>query len=187
MTNAALVAAESSSEHSILLPEAYDILWGTVSFILLFILFRKFVLPPMRKVMAERAEKIEGGIARARAMQDEAEASRAKYQQALSDAAQEAAQIRAEAHTEGGHIIAAARDAANVTAAGITARADAQIAADRDAAVGALKTEVGGLAVALASKIVGESLTDDARAKATIDRFIAELEAAAEGQPGGGR
>jgi F-type H+-transporting ATPase subunit b len=187
MTNAALVAAESSSEHSILLPEAYDILWGTVSFILLFILFRKFVLPPLRKVMAERAEKIEGGIARAKALQDEAEASKAQYQQALAEAAQEAAKIKAEAHTEGGQIIAEARDAANAAAAGIAARADAQIAAERESAVGTLKTEVGGLAVALASKIVGESLTDDERAKATVDRFIAELEAAAEANPGGGR
>ena len=35
------------------------------------------------------------------------------------------------------------------------------------------------LALALAGKVVGESLTDDARAKATIDRFIADLEAQA--------
>lgn len=186
MTQAALVAAESS-ENNILLPAAYDILWGTVSFILLFILFRKFVLPPLRKVMAERSEKIEGGIAKAKAMQAEAEASKAQYQQALAQAAQEAAQIRTSAQAEGGQIIADARTQATDLAAGITARADAQIAADRDAAVGSLKSEVGGLAVTLASKIVGETLTDDARAKATVDRFIAELEAAAGSGAGGAR
>jgi F-type H+-transporting ATPase subunit b len=36
--------------------------------------------------------------------------------------------------------------------------------------------EVGSLSVNLAGKIVGESLTDDARVSSTVDRFIADLE-----------
>jgi len=40
---------------------------------------------------------------------------------------------------------------------------------------------VGTLALTLASKVVGESLADDARARATVDRFIADLEAQANG------
>jgi F-type H+-transporting ATPase subunit b len=177
----ALAVAASEGEHSILLPEAYDILWGTVSFILLFILFQKYVLPSLRKVMAERDEKIRGGIAKAKAMQEEAEAARLHYQEQLSTAAKQAAGIRTAAHSEGEQIVAEARDQATEVASGITARADAQIAADRDAAIASLKSEVGDLAVTLASKIVGESLTDDKRAKATVDRFIADLEAAAAG------
>lgn len=176
-----VAASSEEGEHSILLPELYDILWGTVSFILLFILFRKYVLPQLQKVMEQRDEKIKGGIAKAQAMQEEAEAARTQYQSQLAAAAKEAAGIRTSAHAEGEQIVAEARDQATAVAAGITARADAQIAADRDAAIGALKTQVGDLAVTLASKIVGESLTDDARAKATIDRFIADLEAAAAG------
>lgn len=174
-----VAAATSEEEHNILLPAAYDILWGTVSFVLLFILFKKYVLPALTKVMAERDEKIKGGIARAQAMQEEAARTKSEYQDRLAAAAKEAATIRTAAQGEGEQIVAEARNEATELAAGITARADAQIAADRDAAVGALKTQVGDLAVSLASKIVGESLTDDQRAKATVDRFIAELEAAA--------
>ena len=37
------------------------------------------------------------------------------------------------------------------------------------------------LAVSLAGKVVGESLEDDARARATVDRFIADLESQAAG------
>ena len=37
------------------------------------------------------------------------------------------------------------------------------------------------LALTLAGKVVGESLEDDARARATVDRFIADLEAQAAG------
>ena len=42
---------------------------------------------------------------------------------------------------------------------------------------------MGELAVDLASRIVGESLEEEARRKGTVERFLAELDAA----PAGGR
>jgi F-type H+-transporting ATPase subunit b len=39
-----------------------------------------------------------------------------------------------------------------------------------------LRRDVSELALTLAGKVVGESLTDDARARASVDRFIADLE-----------
>jgi F-type H+-transporting ATPase subunit b len=39
-----------------------------------------------------------------------------------------------------------------------------------------LRSEIGGLATTLAGRIVGESLTDDERARRTVDRFLADLE-----------
>ena len=58
----------------------------------------------------------------------------------------------------------------------LLANAKAQIEAERAAAVSSLRTEIGGLATTLAGRIVGESLDDDARARRTVDRFIADLE-----------
>jgi len=58
----------------------------------------------------------------------------------------------------------------------------AQLDADAQATRAALRTDVGALAVQLASKIVGESLEDEARQRGTVDRFLAELEAKAEAQ-----
>ena len=43
-----------------------------------------------------------------------------------------------------------------------------------------LQKEIGDLAVTLAGKIVGESLADDAKARASVDRFLDELEAQAK-------
>ena len=40
-----------------------------------------------------------------------------------------------------------------------------------------LRNEVGGLALDLAGGVVGETLSDDARATAVVDRFLADLEA----------
>ena len=58
----------------------------------------------------------------------------------------------------------------------LLANAKAQIDAERASAVNELRTEIGGLATTLAGRIVGESLDDDARARRTVERFIADLE-----------
>lgn len=179
-----LIPAAEEETHNPILPASYDILWGTVSFVIILWLFGKYVLPVFNRILTERAEKIEGGIENARAMQAEAARSRDAYADKLADAAVAASAIRNTAHEDGQQIVAEAREAAAEQAAALTARADAQITAERQAAIGALQRDVGELALTLASKIVGETLTDDERARATVDRFISELEATA-GSNGG--
>ena len=58
----------------------------------------------------------------------------------------------------------------------ITENAQKTIEAERAAAAVSLRSEVGSLATALAGKIVGEALTDDARSARVVDRFLADLE-----------
>ena len=48
-----------------------------------------------------------------------------------------------------------------------------------------LRSEIGGLATTLASRIVGESLEDDERARRTVDRFLADLEGQSTEAPAG--
>jgi len=179
MDTVTILAAESENP---LLPATYDILWGTLSFVILLAMFWKYVLPSFIRITAERTERIEGGIEHAKVMQAEAARSRDAYSDQLEQATMEASANRTPAHTERAQIVNAARPEALTVAAAVSARADAQIQAERDSALGSLQRDVGDLALQLASKIVGESLTDDVRARATVDRFIAELEAAADAQ-----
>lgn len=172
-----ILAAEETPNP--LIPASYDLLWGGICFIILLFLFWKYVLPTYNRVSAERTEKIQGGIARAKELQAEAERSKESFSAQLEAATKEAASIRTNAHAEGEQIVNRARDEATRTAADVAARADAQIQVEREAAVGSLQRDVGDLALQLASKIVGESLSDDQRARATIDRFIADLESGA--------
>jgi F-type H+-transporting ATPase subunit b len=48
-----------------------------------------------------------------------------------------------------------------------------------------MRAEIGTLATTLASRIVGESLEDDERARRTVDRFLADLEGEGEPTPAG--
>ena len=74
--------------------------------------FWKYVLPRFDTVLAQRAEKIEGGIERAEQIKDDAQAALARYTAGLSQARGEAARIRAQARTEGERILGEARSTA---------------------------------------------------------------------------
>ena len=71
------------------------------------------------------------------------------------------------------------REQANAEATRIVDSAKKQTEADRQAAAVSLRSDVGRLSTDLASKIVGESLHDEARQKGIVDRFLAELESGA--------
>ena len=68
------------------------------------------------------------------------------------------------------------REQAQAEARRVTEAAQAQIEAERQQALISLRAEVGTLATELASRIVGESLTDQARQSRMVDRFLDELE-----------
>jgi F-type H+-transporting ATPase subunit b len=169
------------AESNVLLPPIDELILGTIAFILVFWALSKFALPGIKKALEERTAAIEGGIQRAEAREAEAAALYAQYQAQLAEARTEAAQIRAQAQADKLALVEEAKREAADAAAAVTARADAAITAERASTVASLHREVGNLAVSLAGKVVGESLEDDARARATIDRFIADLESQASG------
>ena len=161
-----------------LLPEHLsELIAGVVLFLLIWLVVAKKVVPVFEKTYAERTAEISGGIEKAEAAQAEAAAALAEYQAQLATAREEAGRIREEAKAQGAQIIAEMRAHAQDEADRLLAQAKAQIDAERAQAVQQLRTEVGGLATSLAGKIVGESLDDDERARRTVDRFIADLEA----------
>ena len=162
---------------AIFFPAGYDILWSFVVFVVIALFFALFAIPRFRKILDERAERIEGGVARAEAVQAQAAEALDEYKKQLADARAEAARIREAARAEGTEILAEMKQQAQDDADRITASAHAQIEAERQAAVASLRAEVGSLAIDLASGVIGESLNDDARASAVVDRFLADLEA----------
>jgi len=93
-----------------------------------------------------------------------------------AEARNSAAGIRAAADEEKRAIIDEAKSAAVAEASAVAQRAAEQVKAERSQAVSSLQKEVGSLALDLAGKVVGESLSDDARARAVVDRFISDLE-----------
>ena len=158
-------------------PAGAELVLGTVCFVVVFAILGKLLLPRITKLLNEREDAIQGGINRADEAQAEAQAVLQQYRAQLDDARHEASRIREDAHEQGAQIIAEMRERAEAEARRITDAAQSQIEADRQQALVSLRTEVGSLATELASRIVGESLTDTARQSRMVDRFLDEISA----------
>ncbi len=175
-----LAAAEEHAEAepiNPLIPPLYDIFWSAVAFAIIVFFIIRYALPRMQKMLDERSALIEGGIEKAQNAQAEAQAALESYNRQLNEARSEAAAIREQARADGAKILAEMKEHANAEAARIAANAQVQIEAERQAALVSLRAEVGTLALSLASNIIGETLSDDKRANAVVDRFLADLEA----------
>ena len=159
-----------------LVPAGAELVIGTICFLVVFGVLGKLLMPRVTKMLAERTELIEGGLARSEEAQTEAKQLLDQYREQLAEARHEAARLREEAREQGAQIVAEMREQAQAEARRITESAQAQIEAERQQALTALRAEVGTLATELASRIVGESLTDEARQSRVVDRFLDELE-----------
>ncbi len=160
----------------VLIPHVPELIVGGIGFAVLCFVLMKFVFPRMEQTYQARVQAIEGGIKRAEQAQEEANELLEQYRHQLASARAEATRIRDEAREEGHRIIEEMRAQARAEADRIIARGDEQLATDRQQLVTELRGEMGRISVDLASRIVGESLADEARRKGTVERFLAELE-----------
>ncbi|MEV4252020.1 F0F1 ATP synthase subunit B [Spirillospora sp. NPDC049652] len=159
-----------------LVPEASELIFGTIAFLVVLFLVGWKLVPQIQKTLAERTDAIEGGLKRAEAAQDEAKETLEQYRAQLAEARKEAARLREEAREEGAAIKAEITEQAQADARRSVESAHAQIEADRQQALQSLRAEIGTLSIALAGKVVGESLEDSARQSRVVDRFLEELE-----------
>ena len=135
------------------------------------VIFKKLLLNPVKKVIAERKAKADSQIADAEKLRTEAEAMKAEYEQNLQNARTEANQIVAAAQKT-----AAARSEellgeARAQDAALKQKAEADIAQERKKAVNEVKDEIGGMAMEIASKVVEREIKE-ADHQDLIDEFI---------------
>ena len=135
------------------------------------VIFKKFLLKPIKQVIADRKAKADSEIADAQKLRTEAEAMKAEYEQNLQNARTEANQIvsaaqkTATARSE--EIVGEAR----AQAAALKQKAEADIAQERKKAVNEVKDEIGGMAMEIASKVVEREIKE-ADHQDLIDEFI---------------
>src|SRR6201992_533372 len=169
------LAADTASTNP-LLPSWPEFIIGTILFLLVFGFLGRMLLPRIQKTLAERTDLLRCGLCRSEGAQAEAKDLLDQYRAQLDEARHESARLREEAREQGAQIIAEMREQAQTEARRITESAQAQIQAERQQALTSLRAEVGSVAPALARRIVGESLTDEARQSRMVDRFLDELE-----------
>ena len=83
-----------------ILPAKNELIWGTISFVVLFVLLWKFAWPGLKKGMETRTERIRGDLDAAEAAKAEAEHVLDDYRAQLADARNESARIIEEARQQ---------------------------------------------------------------------------------------
>ena len=135
------------------------------------VIFKKFLLNPVKQVIADRKAKADSEIADAKKLREEAEAMKTEYEQNMHNARAEANQIVAAAQktatARSEEIVGEAR----AQAAALKQKAEADIAQERKKAVNEVKDEIGGIAMEIASKVVEREISEKDH-KDLIDEFI---------------
>ncbi len=134
-------------------------------------IFKKLLLNPVKKVIAERKAKADSQIADAEKLRTEAEAMKAEYEQNLQNARAEANQIVAAAQKTATARSEELLGEARAQAAALKQKAEADIAQERKKAVNEVKDEIGGMAMEIASKVVEREIKEKDH-QDLIDEFI---------------
>ena len=148
------------------LPEPNHVIWALVSFLVLWALMQFVLLPPLLKSREERQQKI-------RADREAAD----KARQALVDVQADYDASLAVARAEADGIVDAARNEAGEYRSNVLAEAQNEVAAEkseavggldesRDAALASMRGDVGDIAVAAASAVLGKDLDRSAQQSA---------------------
>ncbi len=157
-----------------IIPYTSELLVSLVSFGVLFIALWKFALPPIMKMLDERAEKIKDSLEKAEETRVEAERLLDEYKEQLAEARQESNRVieqgRKIAETMKDEIVAKA----NEERESMLARAREEIQGEKRTAMAELQAQVADLSVAVANRLIGTTLSANDH-KSLIEKFVAEV------------
>ena len=142
---------------------------------LIFVWFcMKFVWPFIRNAMDARTQQIAEGLSAAERAHRDLELAKDKVSSQLKDAKVEAASIIEQANRRAAQIIDEAKDRAREEGDRIKVSAQAEIEQESNRAREQLRAQVGALAVAGASRILGRAIDENAH-RDIVDQLAQEL------------
>lgn len=156
-----------------------NILWENflvqvIAFIILFLLLSRFAFKPLFGVMEKRRQMVLEQMESAQKNRDEAHQYIEEQKQALQQARKEAYDIIEQAKSTGSKqaddIVAAARNEAGR----LKEEALRDIEAEKNNAIAALKAQVSGLSVLIASKII-EKQVDEQSQQQLVEQYLQEV------------
>ena len=150
-----------------------------VGFAVIVWLVWRYVVPPVRKMMADRQDAVRKQLADSAAAADRlAEASRA-HSKATEDAKAEAKRITEEAQTDAKRIVEQLHVHADSEVERIKVQGGKQVELLRAQLIRQLRQDIGAESVRRAGELVRGFVADTAQQSATVDRFLDDLDAMA--------
>jgi F-type H+-transporting ATPase subunit b len=141
-----------------ILPATNELIWGTISFVVLFFLLWKFAWPGIKTGMAARTERIRTDLDAADEAKADAQHLLDDYKAQLADAKNESARIIEEARQTADGLKHDAEQRLQTELADLRTRASADVEAAKTQAIADLRSEVATLAIGAAEIVVQKNL-----------------------------
>jgi F-type H+-transporting ATPase subunit b len=152
----------------------FTALFTLINTVALFLVLKNYLFQPVMKMIRERQQEIDDMYESADNAKTQAQLLQDEYTQKLAQAQQTGDRIVKEAMERGQARQEDILRQANAEADAIRQKAAADIAREKKKAVSDAKDEIAGLAMDIAGKVVGHSLSGADQA-ALVDQFISEL------------
>ncbi|GLX70122.1 F0F1 ATP synthase subunit B [Paenibacillus glycanilyticus] len=156
-----------------------DIVWSNffiqlVAFLILFWLLKRYAFGPLFGIMEQRRQYVQEQIATAEASKKEAEQQLEQQKQALQEARKEAYDIIEQAKATSSKQAEEIIQVAKSESTRLKDDAVKDIESEKNKAVAALREEVGGISVKIASKII-EKQVDEKSQEQLVNQYLKEV------------
>jgi len=155
-------------------PATNEIIWGSISFIVLAVALMKFAVPALQKGMAARSEKVRTDLGAAEKAKADADTLLADYRAQLADARNESNRLIEEARRSADALRADLQSRAQSEIAELRARAAADVEAAKLSAIADLRAEVASLAIGAAETIVQKNLDRETQTQ-LVENYINQV------------
>ncbi len=148
--------------------------WTVLTFLTLLAVLARYAWKPLMAALDAREQSIQSDIDEAKRQRDEAEALIAEYREQLADGRRQAQALVAESREAAEQLRRELEARAREESRVILANARREIERERDAAVDTVRREAVEVAIAAASRLLGERL-DSERDRKLVTEYIDDL------------
>jgi len=159
----------------LILPDLGLLFWTSLVFIILMFILTKFIWKPILSAVNTREQKITDALELAEKTKAEMKTMQAENQNLLKEARAERDAIVKDAKEIATKMVDDAKKSAKIEAEKITEAARLTVAAERNAAIADLKSQVASFSIEIAEKIVRAELSSDEKQKALAEKMAGDI------------
>ena len=148
--------------------------WQSLLFLGLLFLLRSFAWKPILEAINERETSIKDALSSAEKAKEEMQAVQADNKRILQEARAEKEVLLSDAKKAATEMVNQAKDSAQGEADKILAQAQETILAEKEAALKELKTQVAGLSLDIAQKVLQQELSDANKQADLVAKLLKE-------------
>lgn len=160
---------------AILTPDLGLLFWMLLAFLVVFFVLAKFGFPAIVNMVDDRKKYIDESLKKAHEASERLENIKQEGEAILQEAREKQAQLLKEAAETRDAIVGKAQEKAREEGARLLSEAKAEIAAEKQNAIRAIRAQVAELSVQIAEKVVRQNLSTDASQMSLIDRLLDEV------------